>query len=184
MEDPDIGGIGNMGFQRGRVDANPTRLDRSVLNQMTDQLLVQMRDPLFAKSLVELDQRGGIGNRIHQRQMAEVSPRQSFPNFRLNFFVAQSPAKLQIHHAQIDPYGCAGSAYALIENFFEGLDQCWARQKLVDFLELVIQPVQTPIDKAIAKTHLLRYCSTHNLFFYTKATMIPKKILTFSVRTK
>ena len=53
---------------------DPTRLDRSVLNQMTDQLLVQIRNPLFAKSLVELDQRGGIGNRIHQRQTAEISP--------------------------------------------------------------------------------------------------------------
>jgi hypothetical protein len=56
---------------------DPTRLDRSVLNQMTDQLLVQIRNPLFAKSLVELDQRGGIGNRIHQPQTAEISPWQS-----------------------------------------------------------------------------------------------------------
>ena len=173
----------NVGLQRGRVDADPTRLDRSVLDQMTDQLLVQIRDPLVAKSLVELDQRGGIGNRIHQRQMAEVSPRQSFPNFRLNFFVAQSPAKLQIHHAQIDPYGCAGSAHTLVEDFFEGIDQCRTRQKLVDFLELFVQLIQRPIDKAIAKTHLLRYRSAHNLYFYTKPTMTPKNIPTFSVRT-
>ena len=28
MEDPDIGGIGDMGFQSRRVDANPARFDR------------------------------------------------------------------------------------------------------------------------------------------------------------
>ncbi len=28
-----------------------------------------------------------------------------------------------------------------------------------------------PIDEAIAKTHLLRYCSAHNFFFYIKTTM-------------
>ena len=74
-----------------------------------------------------------------------------FPNFRLNFFVAQSPAKLQIHHAQIDPYGCAGSAHALIENFFEGFDQRGIPQKLVDFLELVVRLVQGPSIKPSPK---------------------------------
>src|SRR6185503_5135758 len=101
MEDANIGGIGDMGFQGGRVDTNPARFDRTLLDQMTDQLLVQIHNPLFAKSLVELDQRGGIGNRIHQRQMTEIAPWQPFSNFLLYFFVAQPPAELEVHHPQV-----------------------------------------------------------------------------------
>jgi hypothetical protein len=149
----------NVGLQRGRVDANPTRLDRAVFNHMTDQLLVEMANPPFAKSLVELDQRGGIGNRVHQRQMAEIVPRQPLSYLHLDLFVAQPPTKLQIHHAQIDPYGCARSAHAIVKHFFEGLEQLGIPQKLVYSLELFVQLVQTRIDKAIAKTHLLRYRS-------------------------
>src|SRR5918993_3537761 len=144
-----------------------------MLDQMTDQLLVQIGNPLLTESLVELDQRGGIGNRIHQRQMAEIAPRQPLSHLNLNFLVTQSPAELKIHHPKINPRGRPGSTHTLVEDFFKRLEQRPLAQKLVDFLELLVQLIQTRIDEAVAKTHLLRYCSAH-VFFYINPIFTPK----------
>src|SRR5258706_1148143 len=183
VQNPDIGGIGDLVFQGGRVDANPARFDRSVLDQMTDQLLVQIRDSLFTEPLVELDQRGSIGNRFHQRQMAEIAPRQSFPHLNLDFFVAQSPARLEIHHPKINPRRRTSSPHTLLEQVFTHLEQLVMAQKLVHFIELFVQLIQTRIDKAVAKTQLLGYRFAHDLSLYTIHTFSAKNLLTFSVRT-
>src|SRR4030095_3411920 len=182
MQDPDVTGISDVGFQSRRIDANAAWLDRASLNQRFNEMTVELGHSLLAESVVEFNQRGGIGDCIHQRQMAEVAPRQPFSYLGLDFFVAQPPAKLQIHHAQIDPDRCAGAAHAIIEDFFEGLEQNRIRQKLVDFPKFLIQLVQRGVDKAVAKTHLLRNHFTHD-FFYINPLLRPKKIVTFSVRT-
>ncbi len=114
--------------------------------------------------------------------MAEIAPRQPLFDLGLHFFVAQSPAKLQIHHPQVNPSRGGGPAHARVEEFFEWLEQLALAQKLVYFLKLLVQPIQTWIDEAVAKTQLLRYRFAHNLFYITQI-ISAKYFLTFSVRT-
>jgi hypothetical protein len=54
--------------------------------------------------------------------------------------------------------------------------------KLVHFLELFVQLIQTRIDEPVAQTQLLRYCSAL-VFFYINPIFTPKNFLTFSART-
>ena len=180
VQDPDIGGIGDMGFQGRRVDANPPRFNRSMLDQMTDQLLVKIGNPLLAEPLVELDQRGGSGT--YPSKTNGRNGHAAASQLDLNLLVPQSPAELKIHHPKVNPRGRPGSTHTLVEDFFKRLEQRPLAQKLVDFLELLVQLIQTRIDEAVTKTHLLRYCSAH-VFFYINPIFIPKNFLTFSVRT-
>jgi len=174
MKNTHVIGVTDVSFERGRVDANATRLDRAGLNQRPHQLLIQLGHSLFAESLVELDQGCGVRYRIHQRQMAEVTPRKSLAHFPLNFFVAQPPAKLQVHHPKVNPYRCTRTAQTLIENLLEGLKQFGLTEKLVDFPKLLVQFIQRGINKAVAKTELLSYGCTHALFVTHAVEMTEK----------
>src|SRR5712692_1786308 len=162
VQNPHVIGVTDVSFERGGVDANTARLDRAGFNQRSHQLLIKLGHPLLPESLVELDQGGGVGHRIHQRQMTEITPRKSLADFPLNFLVAQTPAKLQIHHPKINPYGSARTAQALIENLLERLEQFGLTEKLIDFPKLLVQFIQRGIDKAVAKTELLSYVCAHS----------------------
>src|SRR5207245_4094997 len=130
-------------------------------------VLMQLVHPLVPGSLVALAQGRCVANRIHQRQMAEITPWKSLSHFPLQFFVAQTPAKLQIHHPKINPYRSARTAHTLIENLLERLEQFGLTEKLIDFLKLLVQFIQRGIDKAVAKTELLSYGCTHSLICTT-----------------
>jgi hypothetical protein len=114
--------------------------------------------------------------------MAKVTPRKSLADFPLHFFVAQTPAKLQIHHPKINPYGCPRSAQALIENLLKRREKFRLAEKLIDSLKLLVQFIERGVDKAVAKTELLRYGCTHSQFVPQSLKMTEKK-MTFSVRT-
>jgi hypothetical protein len=179
----DIVGVADVSLKGSGVDPNPARLNRSALHQLLNQMLVEPADPIFAKSLIELDQGRCVRNSIHQRKMAKITPWQSLPDFPLHFFVAQAPAKFQIHHPKINPDCRPGTPQTWIERLFKGLDQLGIGQKFINFCQFFVQFIQRGIDKTVAKTHLLRYGSAHDLALYTIATLRPKKIVTFSVRT-
>src|SRR5919109_180613 len=71
----DIVGVADVSLKGGRVDPNPARLDRSSLQQLLDQMLIEACDPIAAKSLIELDQCRRVGDWIHQGKPAEIPPR-------------------------------------------------------------------------------------------------------------
>src|SRR2546427_6929320 len=167
MQNAHVIGVTDVRFERGRVDANPARLDRAGSNQRSHQLLIEFGHPLLPESVVELDQGRGVGHRIHQREMAEITPRKSLADFPLHLFIAQTPAKLQVHHPKINPYRSARTAHTLIENLLERLEQFGLTEKLIDFLKLLVQFIQRGIDKAVAKTELLSYGCTHSLICTT-----------------
>lgn len=183
MNDPDIVRVADVSLYSGGVDPNPPRLNRTAPQQLLDQVLIESADPIFAESLIELNQSGGVGNWIHQRKMAKISPRKPFPDFPLHFFVAQPPAKFQVHHPQVDPYRSTGTTQSRIESLFKRLQQLRIGQKIIDLLQFVVQLVKRSIDKTITKTHLLRYGSVHDSLLYIIVLLRPKKIVTFSVRT-
>ena len=166
VNDPDIVGIADVSLKRGGIDPNPPRLNRSALQHLLDQLLVKPGDPILAKALIELDQSRCIGDRIHQRKPTKIPPWQSLSDLPLHFFVAQTPAKLEIHHPKIDADRRAGTTQARIENLFKGFDELRIGQKLIDLLQLFVEFIKRSIDKAVPKTHLLRYGSTHDLFLH------------------
>jgi hypothetical protein len=114
--------------------------------------------------------------------MTEITPRKPLADFPLHFFVAQTPAKLQIHHPEINPYRSARTTQALIEDLLERFNQVGLTEKLIDFPKLLVQFIQRGIDKAVAKTELLSYGCTHDLFVPHAVEMTEKK-MTFSVRT-
>jgi hypothetical protein len=174
-----IVGVADVSLQGGGVDANPARLNRSTLDQLLDQMLVETADPILAKSLIELNQSRSVGDGIHQGKMAKIPPRQPLSNFPLHFFVAQAPTKFQVHHPQIDPHRSAGTAQTRIENLFKGSEQRRIGQKLIDLFKLFIQLVERGIDKTIAKTHLLRYGSAHDLLFTRYYCSDPRKFVLF-----
>ena len=72
-----IVGIADVSLQGGRIDPNPPWLYRTRPQQLLDQMLVTTCDPILAKSLIELNQSRGVRDWIHQRQPAEIPPRQS-----------------------------------------------------------------------------------------------------------
>src|SRR6266576_844231 len=55
MQDPDVTGIGDVGFQGRRIDANTARLDRASPNQRFNEQAVELGHPLLAESLVEFN---------------------------------------------------------------------------------------------------------------------------------
>src|ERR1700751_1727238 len=176
MENSNIVWITDVSLNSCRVDPYPPWLNRACLYQLLDQTLVKPSDPIFAESLVELDQRGRVGNFIHQRKVAEIPPRQSFPDFFLNFVVAQSPAKFQVHHPKIDSHGCPRTSQSRIEGFFKRFQQLRVGQKLVNLGQFFVQFIQRSIDEAIAKTHLLRYGSAHYCFCTPYGCSDPRKL--------
>ena len=48
---PDIVGVADMSLQSGGVDPNPPRFNRTSLQQLLDQMLVEAGDPILAKSM-------------------------------------------------------------------------------------------------------------------------------------
>src|SRR5262245_29073053 len=183
MNDSHIVRIADMSLKGSRVDPYPPRLDRSSLQQLLDQMFIQSAYPIFTKSLIELNQGRRIRDLIHQGKMAEIPPRQPLPDFSLHFFVAQPPAKLQVHHPKVDPYRSAWTAQTWIEGLFKRFQHSHIGQKLIDLLQFFVQLIERRVDKTVTKTHLLRYGCAHDLFMYTIALFEPKKIVTFSVTT-
>ena len=106
VKDPHIVGVADMSLNSGRVDPNPPRLYRTGFEQLLDQMFIKISDPLFAKSLIELNQGRRVRDWIHQRKAAEIPPPQFLSDSLLYFFVAQAPTKFQVHHPQIDPDRC------------------------------------------------------------------------------
>src|SRR4029077_11186764 len=141
-----IVGVADVSLKGGGVDPNSSRLNRTALQQFLNKTFIEPSDSIFTKSLVELDQGRSVGNSILQRKMAEIAPRQPLSHFPLNFFIAQTPAKLQIHHPKLNPYRCARTAQSLIKNLFKGLHQLRIGQKLIDRLELLVQFIERSID--------------------------------------
>src|SRR5690348_9627018 len=81
----------------------------------------------------------------------------SLSHFPLHFLVTQTPAELQVHHAQVDPYRRCRPTQTRIERLFKRFQQLRIRQKLIDLLQFFVQFVKRSVDKTITKTHLLRY---------------------------
>ena len=179
VNNTDIVGVANMSLKGGRVDPNPPRLNRTTLQQPLDQTLVETLDPIFAKSLIELNQSGGIGHAIHQRKPAKIAPRQPFSNFPLHLFVAQPPAKFQIHHAKVYAHCSTWTTQTRVEYLFKGFQQPPIRQNLIDLLEFVVQFVKRSINETVTKTHLLRYGSTHGCSFTLCSGLNPRKLRLF-----
>src|ERR1043166_4724820 len=151
VQHPHVIGITYVCLNSRRVDPYAPRLDRLCPDQLLDQVLVKPGNPIFAESMVEFDQSGRIGHFFHQRKMAEISPWKSLPHFSFSLLVAQPPAKLQIHHPQIDPYRGSRTPQRRIENLFEGLQQFRIAQMLVDLGQLLVQFVQRSINKPSPK---------------------------------
>ena len=176
INNPHIVRVADVSLQCGGVDPNPARLDRPSLQQLLDQMLVETADPIFTKSLIELNQGRRVRDWIHQAKPAKIPPRKSLPDFPLHFFVAQAPAKFQVHHPKIDPYGSAGTAKTLIKSLFKGLEQLRIGQKLINLLQFFVQFIQRSIDKTITKTYLLRYWSAHASSFTPIACSDPRNL--------
>ncbi len=176
VNDPDIVGVADVSLKGGGINPNPPRLYRTSLQQLLDQMFVKIGDTSFAKSLIELDQGGGVGDLIHQGKPTEIPPGQSLLDFPLNFFIAQAPTKFQVHHSKIDPHRGARAPQVRIEILFKGFQQLRVGQKLVDLLEFFVQLIETRIDKTVTKTHLLRYRSAHDLFLYITAPFDPRQL--------
>jgi hypothetical protein len=181
MDDLDIARISNMNFQRRGVDPNTARVDQLSFHQRGNKLAIEFGHALFTESLVEFDQRGGIKDRVHQGKMADIASRQALPNLDLDFFVAQSSAKLQLNYSRIDPHRCGWPALALVEHVCETPNQLGRTQKLVHFTKLFVQLTQPNIGESITKTHLLTDYSAHNLFYIIHLIRL-KKFVTFSVK--
>src|ERR1041384_6657245 len=173
-------GVADMSLKGGRVDPNPPRLNRTTLQQPLDQTLVEAIDPIFTKSLIKLNQSGGIGHAIHQRKPAKIPPRQPLSDFPLHLLVAQPPAKFQIHHAKVHAHCSTWTTQTRVEYLFKGFQQPPIRQNLIDLLEFVVPFVKRSINETVTKTHLLRYGSTHSCSFTLCSGLDPRKLRLFS----
>ena len=113
---------------------------------MFDQVLVKNGNTLLTEPLVEFDQRGGIGNRVHERKSAEVTPGESFLILRFRFLSSSVPQRnFRTIKRRYTSATAPGRPMDGSNTFSRGLSK-WGLERPIDFFQFFAESVKRKID--------------------------------------